>query len=90
MSVQPRLVLKEPAKRNRYLQVLISLRPKRYRARIPEHLTAQLSKLRGAVALFEAGYSVGLGHDVPVDSGDNFTELSVTENCRGQSGDQSC
>ena len=65
MSVQPRLVLKEPAKGDRYLQVLIPLRSRRYRARVPEHLTTQLSELSDAVALLEQRHSIGLGHDAP-------------------------
>jgi hypothetical protein len=69
------------------LQVLIPLGPRRYRARVPEHLTAQLGKFNHSVALFEDGHSVGLGHDARHGSGRSLTELSVTENCRGRGGD---
>jgi hypothetical protein len=87
MSVQPRFILEEPAKGDRDLQVLIPLRSRRYRARVPEHLTAQLSEFSDAVALLEDGHSVGLGHHAPHGSGGSLTELSVTENCRGRGGD---
>jgi hypothetical protein len=88
MSVEPRLILKEPAKGDRYLQVLIALRSRRYRTRVLQHLTAQLSKFNDSVTSLEGRHLVDLGHVAPHGSGGSLTELSVTENCRGRGGDR--
>jgi hypothetical protein len=62
--------------------------PPQNRMRLPEHLTAQLSKFSDAVALLEDRHLAGLGHDASHGSGGSVTELSVTENRRGWSGDK--
>jgi hypothetical protein len=50
VCIPPRLVSEQPPKRHGYLQVLISLRTGRGRAREPEYLTAHFHKLRDGIA----------------------------------------
>jgi hypothetical protein len=50
MVGSPLLIAEKSAERQGDLAVLISVRPRRYRARVPKHLTAYLDKLRKGVA----------------------------------------
>jgi hypothetical protein len=63
----PLRVFEKPAKRYGDLQVLIAVRPRRYRSRIAQYLAANLDKFRGAVTgLVSDRLAIGKRHDDPI------------------------